>query len=176
MVCVDTSLVPFEDLPLQTTLLFDPPQSSLTASYLKSVCEAEGIAMSHRVAQQVYENAKPTSLTPGSRHLPHELTGDLRSSLNQLQLTYPMDHIVPTKEVNITTERNLVSDFKQAVRLSVLQDVCSFVECQRRGAKDVSGQNVNCIFGLWPDICFKRRCIFTSELVPMTYWAILSSE
>lgn len=91
---LDLSLVPIQDLPLQTILTFQPCSTPVAVSYLQGLCCAEGYLVERRSLLQLYESTYELSsidlpdnpALPGSGYLP---VPDLRRAIHNLQLWCP---------------------------------------------------------------------------------------
>ncbi|KIJ56690.1 hypothetical protein M422DRAFT_238305 [Sphaerobolus stellatus SS14] len=91
MTCNDIALIPYDELPFQTCLNFQPCPIPLAASFLQSACMAEGRLFSREQLEAIYE--KPYSLIscdePDDPSLPFPSQAppcpDLRRAINQLQ-------------------------------------------------------------------------------------------
>lgn len=137
---LDSSLVPLADLPLQTTLVFEPPPSAIAASYFQAICQIEGILIRHDSLEMLYEGESlrsplGSSQYPTGRH-------DLRRTINQLQLGHLQDHVSLTEAEQPQTDEPPAPDDKLIARLSLLHDICSVLDCLTRddilGTGDVS--------------------------------------
>lgn len=123
MVSIDPSLIPLDELPLQTILHFQPCPLPVAASYLQCLCEAEGHPLS---IDQLYETLSgldsvdfadaPTNFTPASLPIP-----DLRHAIHHLQFWCPVkDKINLPKNVSEDPFIDLV-DWDLQSRISQLQ-------------------------------------------------------
>jgi len=103
LIDIDPSLIPIDDLPLQTTLTFKPCPPPVATSYLQSLCCAEGHVLEPESIARLYESAydlnsidfpdMPTNLMTAS--LP---TPDLRRAIHCLQLWGPIKNHTPRPE------------------------------------------------------------------------------
>ncbi|CAL1700610.1 unnamed protein product [Somion occarium] len=130
LTCNDSSLVPLADLPLQTTLVFEPPPSAIAASYFQAICQIEGILIRHDSLEMLYEGESlrsplGSSQYPTGRH-------DLRRTINQLQLGHLQDHVSLTEAEQPQTDEPPAPDDKLIARLSLLHDICSVLDCLTR--------------------------------------------
>ncbi|KAG6817411.1 hypothetical protein H0H87_009056 [Tephrocybe sp. NHM501043] len=89
---IDISLIPTQDLPLQTILTFQPCRPPLAASYLQALCFSEGHHMFQRDALlRMYEASAPTRDAIDTPDIPNPaisgdlFTPDLRRTINNLQ-------------------------------------------------------------------------------------------
>ncbi|KAI0356199.1 hypothetical protein OH77DRAFT_240046 [Trametes cingulata] len=90
LTCNDTSLVPIGDLPLQTTLYFDPCPTPLATSYLQALCLAENRIVDRDAIERLYVGLSArVEADDGDMTLHPELipmcAPDLRRTINQLQ-------------------------------------------------------------------------------------------
>ncbi|KAI0633367.1 hypothetical protein C8Q77DRAFT_783996 [Trametes polyzona] len=91
LTCNDTSLVPLQDIPLQTVLEFAPCPTPLAASYLQALCLAEHRTVDRDTVERLYrfpyhpieECRAENALHP--EYIP-SLAPDLRKTINQLHL------------------------------------------------------------------------------------------
>ncbi|KZT24483.1 hypothetical protein NEOLEDRAFT_1179169 [Neolentinus lepideus HHB14362 ss-1] len=94
MTCNDVSLVPLQDLPLQEVLTFAPAPPTIAASYLQSLCFAEGFRIDRQILTELYESpqGRDTGAPPGSADWSQnediQVMPDLRSAINQLQFFF----------------------------------------------------------------------------------------
>lgn len=87
----DVSLIPTADLPLQNTLFFEHCPAPIAASYLQSICLAEGCLVDRTPLIELCESTHHTSdfdmpdapLNPFTARLP---VPDLRRAIHRLQL------------------------------------------------------------------------------------------
>ncbi|KAH8105813.1 P-loop containing nucleoside triphosphate hydrolase protein, partial [Cristinia sonorae] len=83
LTCNDISLVPWSDLPLQTTLYFEPCPSPLATSYLQACCLSEKFAIGRDHIHCLFKGALPGA--SGSVDARGVSPFDLRFAINQLQ-------------------------------------------------------------------------------------------
>ncbi|TCD66983.1 hypothetical protein EIP91_000663 [Steccherinum ochraceum] len=108
MTCNDPTLVPWSELPLQTTLSFIPCPPPLAASYLQASCLSESFTPTRDTVLRLYTDG----LTDSSEALPLHHSAcrlDLRFAVNQLQywssqLTRPS--VVSTATVTTSPEED----------------------------------------------------------------------
>ncbi|PFH52728.1 hypothetical protein AMATHDRAFT_100329, partial [Amanita thiersii Skay4041] len=81
--CVNISLIPTSELPLQTVLTFRPCTPSLVASYLQGICRTEGRLVCHDALMRLYEKSNYEDYQWTNEQL---TVPDLRRTLNALQL------------------------------------------------------------------------------------------
>ncbi|KAH7105663.1 hypothetical protein BKA62DRAFT_690488 [Auriculariales sp. MPI-PUGE-AT-0066] len=77
LTCNDISLLPINDLPVQTVLHFQPIETSLACALLQGIAKANGTTLDDPATLRLYERRDPTL---GS------LDGDLRHAITALQL------------------------------------------------------------------------------------------
>ena len=81
---IDISLVPVQDLPLQSILFFRPCPGNAATYYLQALCAAEGYHVDWKDIERLYSN-------PLGRVVPDEYgcsnAPDLRATINALQLS-----------------------------------------------------------------------------------------
>ncbi|KAG9015509.1 hypothetical protein FRB94_000114 [Tulasnella sp. JGI-2019a] len=90
--CNDATLLPLHDLPLQTTLYFEPPPKPMMSAYLRSLARTSGCVISEDTADLIVD---ASMYKPLSADLPDQPTHplpsqepprpDLRRAINQLQ-------------------------------------------------------------------------------------------
>ncbi|KAF8517802.1 hypothetical protein JB92DRAFT_2713298 [Gautieria morchelliformis] len=91
MTCTDISLVPQDDLPLQTCLYFTPCPSPLAVSFLQCVCLAEGHFVPREQVENTYARTYPLMSCdePDMPSVPYPSQpppcSDVRHALNNLQ-------------------------------------------------------------------------------------------
>ncbi|KAF8897537.1 hypothetical protein BD779DRAFT_1491391 [Infundibulicybe gibba] len=86
--CNDLALVPTLDLPLQTTLMFQPCESGIAASYLQGLCSAEGRMIERDNLVQLYQSTIDVD-SFNVTDTPSPVDGrvpDLRKTIHALQL------------------------------------------------------------------------------------------
>ncbi|CAA7259790.1 unnamed protein product [Cyclocybe aegerita] len=126
--CNDISLVPLEDLPLQTVLWFTPCPPDAAVSYLQALCSAEGHSINRTTLSQLQRDLQPVSsdLSEGSSH--GRLEPDLRRTINSLQVACrSMNGGVPEigqerglhPEPNSTRDRSALRDVNETPRASM---------------------------------------------------------
>ncbi|KAI1796435.1 P-loop containing nucleoside triphosphate hydrolase protein [Ganoderma leucocontextum] len=132
MTCNDASLVPVEDLPLQTTLYFAPCPTPLAVSYLQLRSLTEGLETSVALACELYEGlrghaARHERWFDGTLHprwIPQS-SPDFRRTVNQLQFgtRYPFDdrHLPSEKK---TPDQSL----QRLRRIAWSSELCSFAD------------------------------------------------
>lgn len=89
---LDVSLLPLDDLPLQTTLYFESPPKPVMSSYLRCLAQASGREISQDAADSIVDGSvyKPLSADLPDQPV-HPLPvqepfcPDLRQAINQLQ-------------------------------------------------------------------------------------------
>ncbi|KAJ3510991.1 hypothetical protein NLJ89_g4360 [Agrocybe chaxingu] len=119
--CNDISLVPLQDLPLQTVLWFTSCPPDVAVSYLQALCSAEGHLIDRITLSQLRRDLQPVSsdLSEGCSY--DGLEPDLRRTINALQVASPsMNGGVPEigqegAEPNSTRDRG-EDDFTQPLR------------------------------------------------------------
>lgn len=119
----DISLVPIQDLPLQTILSFQPCPPSIAASYLQSLCFMEGHPVERDSLLQLYGSTSKldpidipnSSIPPISNKSP---TYDLRRTINRLQIwcmpANPQPRYIPLWEEEHSSIEDL-SDWTWAI-------------------------------------------------------------
>ncbi|OJT07138.1 ATPase family AAA domain-containing protein 5 [Trametes pubescens] len=141
LTCNDTSLVPFQDLPLQTTLNFTPCPPPLAVSYLQTMCLAEGRLLDCAMIERLYEYPDtPTEehCIDSALHPDHILrpTQDLRKTINQLQLgdSSRIDSGSPVSSGTAQEDQSV----ERLVRIARCIELSSFVDSQlRRPAEEL---------------------------------------
>lgn len=97
------TLVPWADLPLQTTLHFTPCPTSLAASYLQASCLCEGYAVDRETISRLYNGGDRQTRT---RDI---CLQDLRFAINQLQYLSgclpPPSSTIPSKTAADSTQQ-----------------------------------------------------------------------
>ncbi|THV08552.1 hypothetical protein K435DRAFT_15507 [Dendrothele bispora CBS 962.96] len=83
LTCNDPSLIPVEDLPLQTILNFEPCPPPVAVSYLQAICCAQGYTVKREAMSQLHDGM-------GLGEESEMLSRDLRRSIHCLQLWCPM--------------------------------------------------------------------------------------
>ncbi|CDO69309.1 hypothetical protein BN946_scf184976.g28 [Trametes cinnabarina] len=131
LTCNDMTLVPLEDLPLQTTLHFYPCPVSLATSYLYALCAAEGRPVDRDVIARMYEagsnctNNRPadSSVHPESVQ---QSPPDLRRTINQLQLGEVS--IEPSKSITGTSASRGDQSLEALIRVAKSISLYSYVD------------------------------------------------
>ncbi|KAI0829645.1 hypothetical protein BC628DRAFT_1416689 [Trametes gibbosa] len=100
LTCSDTSLIPLRDLPLQTTLVFEPCPTPLAVSYLQALCLAENRLLGRGASEKLYENdfnAAEECRADSALHPDHIVhpSRDLRKAINHLQLGAALEGELP---------------------------------------------------------------------------------
>ena len=91
MTCSDITLIPTDDLPLQTILTFIPCPTHLAVSYLESLCMAEGCIANRRDLHRLYLSGCDSGHVEDATTAPADLSyttspkPDLRRAINHLQ-------------------------------------------------------------------------------------------
>jgi hypothetical protein len=108
---LDVSLVPTNDLPLQTILQFQPCPEAPATSYLQAMCMAEGHLIEPETLLQVYKRTYiPLSvdmpdepMNPRTEKLPSQ---DLRKAIHHIQLCCSLgcNLFQPTTSLRNTSE------------------------------------------------------------------------
>ncbi|TFK94580.1 hypothetical protein K466DRAFT_509242 [Polyporus arcularius HHB13444] len=122
MTCNDISLVPLNDLPLQTVLHLTPCPVGLATSYLQLLCLAEGHALDSVSLRVLYETLHPDGRLERREdqflhplHIP-PAQPDLRRCLAQLQLGAAIS--APSETRNPESTDDLSTDpFKRMVKV-----------------------------------------------------------
>ncbi|KAF9509492.1 hypothetical protein BS47DRAFT_149415 [Hydnum rufescens UP504] len=92
MTCNDVSLVPVQELPLQTILGFEPCPVPLAASYLCRLSQLEGYKIEQRVLEQLYGTVQGRLLVDFPDQPMHPVpthsnpVPDLRQAIQQMQI------------------------------------------------------------------------------------------
>ena len=90
----DITLVPWSDLPLQTTLNFIPCPSDLATSYLQASCLSENFMLNRETILRLYTGSSSSA----DNHLHRDACLlDLRFAINQLQYWSFLDPTIPSK-------------------------------------------------------------------------------
>ncbi|KAF9462653.1 hypothetical protein BDZ94DRAFT_1194298 [Collybia nuda] len=89
--CNDLSLVPTQDLPLQTIIPFQPCPPPIAVSYLQGLCSSEGYLVGRNSLLQIYDSPNKLGAIdiPNSSNPPlcsEFPTWDLRRTINHLEL------------------------------------------------------------------------------------------
>lgn len=136
---LDTSLVPFQDLPLQTTLEFTPCSPQLAVSYLQTLCLAEGRLLDQTTIERLYEYPDTRAeehCVDSALHPDHILrpTQDLRKTINQLQLGDPLRTNPGTPVSSETVQED--QSIEWLIRIARCIELSSFVDSTLRRPSD----------------------------------------
>ena len=120
--CADISLVPLEDLPLQSVLHFVPCLTSLASSYLQLACLSENHCLDRILAADLYEGTlyRSTAIQEDNHvQFLHARTDppsppDLRRTLNQLQ--YGAVVTLPDCHIAVDADDQSLDRFKRIAR------------------------------------------------------------
>lgn len=84
MLFADISLVPIDDLPLQSVIQFTPCPADVATSYLQALCSAEGYTINRDVISQLYEGQLISA--PKLQRISPSRAPDLRRTINELEI------------------------------------------------------------------------------------------
>jgi hypothetical protein len=124
-VCLDVSLIPAGDIPLQAVLNFEKCDVELAASYLQAISIAEGHPIERNAAHDIYVNQAvyfPMEADiPDQPRLPEPSQGDLvlpdlKRSINHLQIS-----LTTSRDIVGKREKSL-GDFGNWLQLLVMPD------------------------------------------------------
>ena len=87
---LDLSLIPVQDLALQSIVIFDPCPTPAATSYLQALCLAEGRSLSRQSLAELYESPydvpSPDLVVRLNTRTEDLAVPDLRWAINQIQL------------------------------------------------------------------------------------------
>ncbi|KAF9534323.1 hypothetical protein CPB83DRAFT_889319 [Crepidotus variabilis] len=83
--CNDVSLVPTYDLPLQSTLMFEPPPKEVASYYLQALCSAEGFVLDREQVEVLYSAPLAHDPRRPGFFFQELHVADIRRTINTLQ-------------------------------------------------------------------------------------------